>query len=156
MKRFAIGLACAALLVAAAAATAQEHIATMRPATPLAENGTPAPMPKPVNSDIRQVRNYPEQPPLIPHTIEGYQIDKNSNKCLSCHSRTAIEVSQAPMVSITHFMNRDNQFLASVTPRRYFCNQCHVPQTDARPLVENDFVDVDEVLEYVKSKEGAK
>lgn len=156
MKRFAIGLACAALLVAAAAAAAQEHITTMRPATPLAENGTPAPMPKPVNSDIRQVRNYPEQPPLIPHTIEGYQIDKNSNKCLSCHSRTAIEVSQAPMVSITHFMNRDNQFLASVTPRRYFCNQCHVPQTDARPLVENDFVDVDEVLEYVKSKEGAK
>jgi cytochrome c-type protein NapB len=156
MKRFAIGLACAALLVAAAAAAAQESIATLRPTTPLAENGTPAPISKPVNSDIRQVRNYPEQPPLIPHTIEGYQIDKNSNKCLSCHARTAIEVSQAPMVSITHFMNRDNQFLASVTPRRYFCNQCHVPQTNARPLVENDFVDVDEVLEYVKSKEGAK
>ena len=53
------------------------------------------------------------------------------------------------MVSITHFMNRDNQFLASVTPRRYFCTQCHVPQSDAKDLVENTFVDVDQVLEYV-------
>jgi cytochrome c-type protein NapB len=154
MKRFAISLIAAASLLVAAAA-AQENISTLRPTTPLAENAAPQPMPKPVNTDIRQVRNYPEQPPLIPHTIEGYQIDMNSNKCLSCHSRTAVEVSQAPMVSITHFMNRENQFLASVTPRRYFCNQCHVPQTDARPLVENDFVDVDAVLDYVKAKEGA-
>lgn len=103
-------------------------------------------MPKTVNSDERQVRNYPEQPPLIPHKIDGYQIDKNANKCMTCHSRTAIEQSQAPMISITHFMTRDNQFLASISPRRYFCTQCHVPQTDAKPLVENDFVDIDSVL----------
>jgi nitrate reductase (cytochrome), electron transfer subunit len=154
MKRMMISIfAAASLLVAAAAA--QENISTLRPITPLADNGPAAPMPKVVNSDIRQVRNYPEQPPLIPHKIDNYQIDKNANKCLSCHSRTAIEVSQAPMVSITHFMNRENQFLASVTPRRYFCNQCHVVQTDAKPLVENDFVDVDAVLDYVKSKEEA-
>ncbi len=50
------------------------------------------------------------------------------------------------MISITHFMNRDNQFLASVSPRRFFCTQCHVPQTESKPLVENTFVDVDEVL----------
>jgi len=155
MKRVAISLVTVAGLLAAATAIAQENVSTLRPTTPLGENDSAAPMPKTVNSDIRQVRNYPEQPPLIPHTIEGYQIDTNHNKCLTCHSRTAIEVSQAPMVSITHFMNRDNQFLASVTPRRYFCNQCHVPQTDARPLVENEFVDVDAVLDYVKSKEGA-
>jgi len=154
MKRFAISLIAAASLLVAAAA-AEDNISTLRETTPLAENATPHPMPKPVNTDIRQVRNYPEQPPLIPHTIEGYQIDMNSNKCLTCHSRTAVEVSQAPMISITHFMNRENQFLASVTPRRYFCNQCHVPQTDARPLVENDFVDVDSVIDYVKAKEGA-
>lgn len=155
MKRVTISLFAAAGLLVTAAAVAQENVSTLRATTPLSENGSAAPMPKPVNSDIRQVRNYPEQPPLIPHTIEGYQIDRNHNKCLSCHARTAVEVSQAPMVSITHFMNRDNQFLASVTPRRYFCNQCHVPQTDARPLVENQFVDVDAVLDYVKSKEEA-
>ena len=155
MKRIVlIAATCTGLLVTAA--LAQTSVSTLRPTTPLAENGPAAPMPNVVNSDLRQVRNYPEQPPLIPHKIDNYQIDKNANKCLTCHSRTAVEDSQAPMVSITHFMNRDNQFLASVTPRRYFCNQCHVVQTDAKPLLENEFVDVDDVLEYVKSKQEAK
>ncbi|MEP3045761.1 MAG: nitrate reductase cytochrome c-type subunit [Roseibium sp.] len=155
MKRLALSIAILTGLLVSFA-VAQDNISTLRPTTPLAENGKAAPMPKVVNSDLRQVRNYPEQPPLIPHKIDNYQIDKNANKCLSCHSRAAIGDSQAPMVSITHFMNRDNQFLASVTPRRYFCNQCHVVQTDARPLLENEFVDVDAVIDYVKAKEEAK
>jgi cytochrome c-type protein NapB len=50
------------------------------------------------------------------------------------------------MVSITHFMDRDAQFRASISPRRYFCNQCHVPQRDVKPLVANEFVDIDTVL----------
>ena len=50
------------------------------------------------------------------------------------------------MVSITHFMDRDNQFLAAVSPRRYFCTQCHVPQKEVKPLVDNDFVDIDQLL----------
>ena len=99
-----------------------------------------------VNSDLREVRNYPEQPPTIPHKIRGYQIDLKANKCLSCHSRTAVGRSQAPMVSITHFMDRDGQVLATVTPRRYFCTQCHVPQHESKPLVENQFIDADALL----------
>lgn len=155
MKRIVVFLACLCGFFLTAA-LAQNTIATLREGTPLAEDAPAAPIPDTVNSDVRQVRNYPEQPPLIPHQIDNYQIDTNANKCLTCHSRTAVEVSQAPMVSITHFMNRDGQFLASVTPRRYFCTQCHVPQTEARPLVENDFVDVDEVVDYMKSKLEAK
>lgn len=156
MKRQTVLIAALVAAAIGGAAIAQQTVATLRDGTPLAENGDPVVIPKVVNSDLRQVRNYPEQPPLIPHKIDGYQIDLNANKCLTCHSRTAIEVSQAPMISITHFMNRDNQFLASVTPRRYFCNQCHVVQTEANPLVENGFVDIDSVLEYVQSQqEGA-
>ena len=135
------------------AVLAQESVATLRGGTPLAENATPPAIATVKNTDLRQVRNYPEQPPLIPHKTDGYQIDTNANQCLLCHSRTAVEISQAPMVSITHFMNRDNQFLASVTPRRFFCTQCHVTQANARDLVENDFVDVDRVLEYVSGQE---
>jgi cytochrome c-type protein NapB len=33
-----------------------------------------------------------------------------------------------------------------VSPRRYFCTQCHVVQTDAKPLVGSDFLDVDELM----------
>jgi cytochrome c-type protein NapB len=98
------------------------------------------------NRDLRRQRNYPMQPPTIPHKIDDYQVDLNTNKCLSCHSRRRVDESQAPMVSVTHYMDRDGNFLAEVSPRRYFCEQCHVPQTDARPLVDNTFEDVDTLL----------
>ena len=140
-------LLAAALLLAAGAALAQETIATMRQGTPLDQNASPAPIAAVVNSDIRQVRNWPEQPPVIPHKIDNYQIDLNVNKCLTCHSRTAIAVSQAPMVSVTHFQNREGQTLAAVTPRRFFCTQCHVPQLEVQPIVGNTFEDVDTVIQ---------
>ena len=98
------------------------------------------------NTAEKEVRNYPEQPPVIPHTIEGYQIDINGNKCLSCHARARTGELQAPMVSITHFMDRDGQFLASVSPRRFFCTECHVPQNVVKPPVDNDFIDIDAML----------
>jgi cytochrome c-type protein NapB len=135
-----------ALTTAAAAAWAAEPVATLRGNATLLEQGAAPAMAKVSNEDLRRSRNYPEQPPTIPHHIRGYQIDLNANKCLSCHSRRATADSNAPMVSITHFMNRDGQFLASVSPRRYFCTQCHVTQQDIKTLVGNDFVDVDSVL----------
>ena len=92
------------------------------------------------------------QPPTIPHKTTGYQVDINSNKCLSCHSRRQTQDSQAPMVSVTHYMDRDGNFLAEVSPRRYFCNQCHVPQVDTPPLVGNDFRDIDSILDNKKKK----
>lgn len=146
----------AALLVAVllgwafAPASAEDDMSgiysALRGRTALTEEADPPRMLPQANMDIRQIRNYPEQPPVIPHTIEAYQIDKNVNQCLSCHARARTGDSQAPMVSITHFMDRDGQFLASVSPRRYFCNQCHVPQYPVQPPVENSFVDVDTLL----------
>lgn len=122
-----------------------DHIATLRGAAIEAEPEAPR-MATVENKDIKRKRNYPMQPPTIPHKIDGYQVDLNTNKCMSCHSRRRTEESQAPMVSVTHYMDREAQFLAEVSPRRYFCTQCHVPQTDARPLVDNTFEDVDDIL----------
>lgn len=96
--------------------------------------------------DVKRVRNYADQPPLIPHAIRDYQIDLNINKCLTCHDRRNVEGSQAPMVSVTHFQDRDGQTLGTVSARRYFCTQCHVPQTDAKPIVGNSFRDFDSML----------
>jgi cytochrome c-type protein NapB len=39
-------------------------------------------------------------------------------------------------------MDRDGQVLADVTPRRYFCTECHVQQADAQPLVPSTFKDM--------------
>ena len=65
---------------------------------------------------------------------------------MMCHARTRTQESQAPMISVTHFMNRDGNFLAELSPRRYFCLQCHVPQANLPPLVGNNFKDVDTML----------
>ncbi|MET0357496.1 MAG: nitrate reductase cytochrome c-type subunit [Cellvibrio sp.] len=93
------------------------------------------------------IRNYPEQPPTIPHNIRDYQMDKNFNMCLSCHSRSASPQTGAPMVSITHYYDRDGQALGAVSPRRYFCVQCHLPQADVKPARTNNFQSIDSVLQ---------
>ena len=133
------------VLTASSAWAQSDNIATLRGASIETEPKAPG-MARVENTDVKRKRNYPMQPPTIPHKIDGYQVDLNSNKCMSCHSRRRTEESQAPMVSVTHYMDREAQFLAEVSPRRYFCTQCHVPQTDARPLVGNTFEDVDDIL----------
>ncbi|MBP1883840.1 cytochrome c-type protein NapB [Ensifer mexicanus] len=113
--------------------------------SPAMETGPAAPLPKWITDDVRKERNYPDQPPVIPHSIEGYQLSVNTNRCLSCHRREFTQESGAPMISVTHYMTREGQMLADVSPRRYFCTACHVPQADAKPLVGNTFKDMSEL-----------
>lgn len=141
------------LILAGGLAWGEPQLSNLRPNATIDEEVQAEPIPDVVNSDVRQVRNYPDQPPLIPHQIDNYQLDLDANKCLTCHSRTAVGVSQAPMISVTHFMDREGQTLATVSARRYFCTQCHVVQHDVKPLVTNEFVDVDAVLGFVRSQQ---
>lgn len=100
------------------------------------------PLPDPIVNDVRVPRNYPEQPPVIPHSIDGYQLSLNANRCLECHRRQFTELVDAPMISITHFLDRNGQMLADVAPRRHFCTACHVQQAQTEPLVTNEFRDM--------------
>jgi cytochrome c-type protein NapB len=84
-------------------------------------------------------RDFVQQPPLIPHTIKGYNITKNFNKCLDCHARKKTDFSQAVPVSETHYIDRNGKVLEQISTRRYFCKQCHVAQEPAAPLVGNGF-----------------
>jgi cytochrome c-type protein NapB len=136
----------ATFIVALSTMVAAQTFSALRGSTPLDQEAPPPAMTPEQNTSVREPRNYPEQPPVIPHSTEGYEVSLRANKCLSCHARTRVRESQAPMVSITHFSDRDGQFLASISPRRYFCTQCHVPQHNVQPPVENDFVDVDAIL----------
>jgi len=145
--RHEIRLLAAALLAAAVSTFAMaQTFSALRGPTPLDQEGQPPAMTPEANTSEREARNYPEQPPLIPHSTEGYEVSIRGNKCLSCHARSRTRESQAPMISITHFADRDGQFLASVSPRRYFCTQCHVPQHNVKAPVENDFLDIDTLL----------
>ena len=125
---------------------ADNQVANLRGDTPLEDEGEPPKMQAVENNDLKRERAYPQQAPTIPHDITSYQIDLNFNRCLACHSRKKADEAQAPMVSITHYMNRDGQFLADVSPRRFFCNQCHVPQLEVKPLIDNTFIDMDSLV----------
>ena len=92
-----------------------------------------------VNDDVRPPRSFDMQPPVIPHRVDGYQVDRNFNKCLDCHARTKISLTQAIPVSPTHYMDRNGKVLDHISTRRYFCLQCHVPQERVQPLVGNTF-----------------
>ncbi len=89
------------------------------------------------------VSDYVYQPPLIPHKIRGYELSTNANKCLSCHSFKKSIESGATKISVTHYETREGQVLSDVSPRRYFCLQCHVVQTDTRVLIKNSFKPVE-------------
>lgn len=102
---------------------------------------------EPIKPIPRDRRPYPSdyifQPPLIPHSIRGYELSTNANKCLSCHSfRRAVD-SGATRISVTHYETREGLVIADVSPRRYFCLQCHVVQADAEALIDNSFRRVD-------------
>lgn len=84
-------------------------------------------------------RAFDKQPPVIPHNVKGYQITRNVNMCMSCHSRKAAKATGATTVGRSHYLDRDDRVHSNISTRRYFCLQCHVPQFDADPLVANTF-----------------
>lgn len=84
-------------------------------------------------------RSYKLQPPVIPHKIDKEKINLKMNTCMRCHSEKTYEKKKAPKVGDSHYITRDGKTLETVSSRRYFCNQCHAPQVNADPLVENTF-----------------
>lgn len=113
--------------------------------TPILEEPKPPRLTNWINDDQRRPRNYDMQPPVIPHRVDGYQIDRNFNKCLDCHARERTGFTQAVPVSPTHYIDRGGKVLAQVSTRRYFCLQCHVAQEPVNPIVRNTFQGAPEV-----------
>jgi cytochrome c-type protein NapB len=90
-------------------------------------------------------RAYRQQPPLIPHKVDGYQVTPTDNACMNCHDWPGNNKFKAPKVSETHYVDRQGVRLDKIAGTRYFCQQCHVPQADAKPLVGNSFQNATEV-----------
>ena len=84
-------------------------------------------------------RNYRQQPPLVPHKIDSYQIDLKANQCIGCHDWPQNTAAGAPKISETHYIDRTGVRLNHVSTARWFCTQCHVPQEEATELVPNTF-----------------
>jgi len=122
----------------AQAADEPVKLKSLRGGTPVTEDNAPTASHQERDHPVGD-RDFVQQPPLIPHTTSGYQITRNFNKCMDCHAFQKAKAAGATKVSVTHFRTREGQELDNISPRRYFCTQCHVAQTDAKPLVENTF-----------------
>ncbi len=84
-------------------------------------------------------RAWKLQPPTIPHKINKERITLDENSCFRCHAHDTYKAENAPMISKSHYKDPNNPDEKNLVMSRYFCYQCHVPQVDAPPLVENTF-----------------
>lgn len=134
-------------LHAAAPAAGDAPLKSLRGDVPLTEEPK-APEMKDYQKDHPvEARSYVQQPPLIPHTIRDYRITADHNKCMECHSWARYREFGATKISMTHFKDRSGADTATISALRYFCTQCHVPQADAKPLVENTFRPIEAIRE---------
>lgn len=88
----------------------------------------------------RITRTFSTQPPIVPHAVEKFdEINLEGNQCLDCHGAANYQKAKAPKIGDSHFVDRDGNKHEDATNGRYNCTQCHVPQVDAPPLVDNVF-----------------
>ena len=110
---------------------------------PLRKNPIDGPEDEPVDGDwktkdAKVPRTFIYQPPVIPHSIAGFEINPkfNDNDCLNCHG---VEGTGAPKPFKTHYLDRDGKTAETIAARWFNCTQCHAGQADVPPLVENVF-----------------
>ena len=108
------------------------------PAPPAVKQNDSAPGEQPVVP-----RAYALAPPRIPHGIDAFlPITPKSNACADCHSVTEKEKGQPTPIPASHYTDLRNAAGVrgdKVVGARWVCTSCHVPLTDAKPLVGNTF-----------------
>ena len=108
-------------------------------------------------------RAFQDAPPMIPHDVDGMlPITINSNQCTGCHMPDIAAGMGATPLPSSHFTNfrpthnyNGKTFTRStdgmknevaikstgskLAGARFNCTQCHAPQSQGNPLVENTF-----------------
>ena len=113
-RRFLSVISLLVVLVIAGAATAASNVEMDLTQSPEV-SGTAEGKVKMPKQQQRMALNYVNQPPLIPHSVDGYQVSKNTNRCLQCHGVEHYRTTGAPRVSPTHFIDRWQSIERSLT-----------------------------------------
>ena len=90
-------------------------------------------------------RTFVGQPPMVPHNIEKYvPLTIEENACMECHQTDEIRGQKIPQIGSSHFSKtlKTKAGAPVLEMSRFQCDSCHVPQVDAKPLVESRFVGV--------------
>jgi nitrate reductase (cytochrome), electron transfer subunit len=138
-----ISLLTALCIAVAACATSAVDVNTLRGSSVNAADAAPtdkAYLGKSPGQLVLIERTFEGQPPLIPHAIDKYDIAPEANDCLDCHISDDLNGKKMPMLPKSHLIRTaDAAAEPALNMRRWQCNSCHVPQVDAKPLVDNDF-----------------
>jgi len=134
-------------LAALPAASSAEAVTSMRGSDTQAADQAPdekTSLGKRPGSQKTVARTFEQQPPVIPHALENFdEITLEENQCLTCHGPEKFKEKKAPKIGDSHFRNQQTgEIMKQVSSARHNCVQCHVPQVDAPPLVENTFQSV--------------
>lgn len=98
-------------------------------------------------SGIVLPRSYAGAPPQIPHNIESFiPVTANNNMCKRCHllpDKIGTKTKGQPTpIPASHYIDQRNapgKVGKELVGARTVCTQCHVPQANVKPLVENTF-----------------
>jgi cytochrome c-type protein NapB len=102
-----------------------------------AEDGAPGEHPRPP-------RISAEIPPTIPHAIADFlPITRDQNACIDCHElpgpKKKGEPTPLPRSHYVDWRHDQGKKLEKHAGARWICTACHVPRSDAKPLVGNRF-----------------
>jgi cytochrome c-type protein NapB len=90
-------------------------------------------------------RTFVGQPPMVPHSIEKYvPMTLEENACMECHQTEEIRGQKIPQIGESHFSKtlKTKAGKPALEMSRFQCDSCHVPQVDAKELVDSRFVGV--------------
>ena len=132
------GIVAASSTMVTVAVSQEGAVTSLRGTTSMNENNTVVDLSRQATGALFD-RAYRQQPPLIPHKVDKYQINLKVNQCMRCHDWPYSVTENAPKISETHYFNREGVALDKVARTRWFCTQCHVPQVNATALVPNTF-----------------
>ena len=118
-------------------------VQTLRGADAAVTDQAPAARPyagKAPGGQKRIARTFSTQPPLIPHSIEDLDgVTLQDNPCIACHGPDNYKAARAPKLAGSHLKEHDAKTPSELSQAWYQCTACHVPQVDAKPLVQNTF-----------------
>ncbi|MDP2783409.1 MAG: nitrate reductase cytochrome c-type subunit [Sulfurimicrobium sp.] len=100
-------------------------------------------------------RSFEQQPPVIPHATENFdEITLEENQCLTCHGPEKYKEKKSPRIGDSHFRNQQTgEIMKQMSSARHNCMQCHVPQVDTPPLVDNTFQGVPQPKAAARKKQ---
>ena len=107
-------------------------------------------------------RAYQDAPPMIPHDVTDFlPITRTNNACVGCHAPDIAPAMGATPIPPSHYLDMrprhicdgvkfkksidntknetDVKKLTHLSQARFNCSQCHAPQSQGNPSVENLF-----------------